>query len=660
MKRKYQKMNARKKIEAEASASANQKQRRTKRKTETDIKPPKRRKVTQQKDMNKVNSALKCCLQEQELLKQAAKKHCEMRKKSFLPLYLKFAALRGNKRQLYQDYNCLPTRFKNGIVSSPTDAQLIYGLPKCTKGKVSIDITEIFGAANNIAETQAAKLPDSMQQEYLLRNKNSVTFVGQTGIGKTTLCKFITTNILSLGFKDLLDIKWLFYIVIQDVDFQTETTLVDFLLSNSCSGLCKHHKISNHVSQRILKSILQSSNIVIILDGLDRLEFPSDTPTFEDKNLSEQFKPVQFVQGIIRGTLLSNAIKILTTTQKHLKIVGHEYFPMFAIEVLGWDESSQEQACVKLCGRSKGKISNFISEHPDISAYCCNPAQGIVIYSALCNAFAAGDEMLLSSIHQIYLYCLCTSLHTTSKQSRLDVEQLALLTWNNGNLKTVDSEVLKSLENLCTKKGQINVHLLNGTNPVRFSSFLWQHLFSAFYLLFVMPLPVFKHKLQYLMLQKWQEITKFTFALCNEQLVDLLSKIASTTLDKHKWDCRKDLLHNHFCKQVRTLTSKHRNSMLKMLACFYEINDDNFLQEFFKFFPESVVVCGSFASWNVRHIEKVLSLSNKNHSLHILPSAKFLGKSFKLLLKTLKSYTIQVLHNTASIMYILKKKKKLV
>nr|CAB3264371.1 NACHT, LRR and PYD domains-containing protein 3-like [Phallusia mammillata] len=130
------------------------------------------------------------------------------------------------------------------------------------KEKNKVPVESLF----RLAEQQASKVGEPECQG------NVVTLIGQPGIGKTTLSKVITENILQDKMENITNMNWVFYISVKNIDFQKYVTLVDFLLKYSLQNTSYnklHGEGFSSLQEAILSKILESKNVFIAFDGLD-------------------------------------------------------------------------------------------------------------------------------------------------------------------------------------------------------------------------------------------------------------------------------------------------------------------------------------------------------------------------------------------------------
>ena len=511
-------------------------------------------------------------------------------------------------------------------------------------------INEIFNKANEHAKTFIANkqyYSDKESQKEMIVCANIVGVIGQAGIGKTCLTKLILKQIID---KRLFKSEYAFYLQFREVDYNEETNLLSFLAKSLSLSW-----INNSVRRNAVLQHLSSRNdITLIMDGFDEAVIDTTSANFTIANLYDNAKPETFIKNILKGTILENFKKIITSRPRQLLEIVPDLRPKYLLNILGLDLEAQYQICKNICDDNTDKVFNYIQQHPSIATYCYVPCNCILVMHAVhrVNALQQTKQNkismpnTISGILSVVLCLFVSSPHARDKHPSFPLRKLAYLAWDGfRNRKFCFTET--DLHKTELGKDEINLFFVTkmannaltifGGSPLKisyFSHLIIQEFLSALYLIYFLPLKVFKKlvigkhigviklKPPQLVVTEgnWELVTKFMFGICNlntqNMLQDSFSDIGTTVSDKA--DLLRDFAIRNFVKANKksseNLSPDHIyfQNILSVCTWVHELNDVKFAASIANKLKKNIVIKGKvlpsdIASFNYTLFERKAS-----------------------------------------------------
>ncbi|CAK8693910.1 unnamed protein product [Clavelina lepadiformis] len=447
-------------------------------------------------------------------------------------------------------------------------------------GQGNITLDQVYETANKTAKKDAKKRckTSAAEEEYVRIHGNIVGVSGQAGIGKTTLTKILTQKILE-GF--LSEVKYIFYIALRDVDFTAKSNLLQFFTTST--GCEWDHSGESH-DRYLLNHLNKSSDVIIIMDGLDEATMTSHNKLAPITSLHSQATAETFIKNLLRGKLLPRAKKFITSRPRQLYDLHPECRPSFIVNVLGLNEESQKKICGQICDKDSEKVMQKLDDNPDISSYCYIPVLCILTIHCIHQSMRRGEDTDLSSMTGIICYALemfIRSSHMHGHEN--DVGKLARLAWNGfaarkiifseNDLKVVDLDEKTIRSFLKTNvDSSLKVKIIEGDKKTFFSHLVWQEAFVAIYLIFFASLDEFESSMSSFKKPRYEIVAKFVFGLCNDKNVNRLMKFLPPPTN---YDEKKKLMKEFLVRSTPSSVNDKDSFQRLLVVCAWLKEADN-------------------------------------------------------------------------------------
>ncbi|CAK8688617.1 unnamed protein product [Clavelina lepadiformis] len=223
--------------------------------------------------------------------KKSAKLPCPIRDKQVSYVSLEIVLKSGRSSKLE-----IETRFN--------DRKQMLKTLKAPKG--SVNLKELLQCVQKRTEVNSCNCV----------NENcgySVGIIGPAGIGKTT-CTLELTKLICTG--EIPGYYYVFLIRFRNVDYNKEkaTSLLEFLLTSSGS----HFSYSTNQEKALMKILQDSSNVMLILDGVDEARFQQTKTSYVMRQLFDRAIAEDFIKNILAGNLLPHAVKFVTSRPEQM------------------------------------------------------------------------------------------------------------------------------------------------------------------------------------------------------------------------------------------------------------------------------------------------------------------------------------------------------
>ena len=453
--------------------------------------------------------------------------------------------------------------------------------------------SELFSKARDqaVEESWHCTTPEA-KQKFQLVHGNIVGLVGQAGIGKSTLSKFLVREILE---KNLYEAEFIFYLHFRDLNYKKKMNLLQFLSNDSTFS----NNLSKNDRKLLLTKLEENENVCIILDGFDESVVSGKSKPIKGKcSVFDSVKAEITIKHLLNGDLLPKAKKLFTSRPGQLFQLHKTYRPHFIVSVLGLNEASQRQVCEDVSENNEicADVFKFVNERPDVKSFCYIPVNCILVMYCISVNFVAEDSSSLKRLDSLSNILLATlalfaenTNHLRGKEFR--TKKLSLLAFRTFLLNQLVFEQ-KDLDKfgigedgantfLTTRLGKkANLKLLKGKAHLKsyFSHLLLHEFFASLYFILFMDLDEFEQTLPKLKDSKFEMVAKFSFGLCNSTTQQYLQEtIPSEELDPTDVQRRKELLKKLALEQVCSV--EKFTDLPQICSWIYELRDDKLSEE---------------------------------------------------------------------------------
>ena len=563
-----------------------------------------------------------------ELLQSEARKKCTVDKFFCINRTIQLAPLQLSHQPQDEDAeNIGHFHHRNDI---PDTTHMVVKAPV---GDVSVK--DIFSKAREYVKTITANnqyLTEEDKKKDVDLNSNIVGVIGQAGIGKTTLTKTILNEIVD---KKLFNCSYVFYLQLREVDYAEETNLLSFLAKTLSLPWINEPKRR----EAVVKELSTRYDVILIMDGFDEADIDDASLLISNTNLHQIAKAEVFIKNILRGTIFSNAKKIITSRPKQLLNLPSETRPKYILNILGIGLEAQYQICQSICGADAEHVFNYIQQHPPIATYCYVPCNCILVSHAVhkIKLIHAKNEKKCSMPHTItgiltVVLCLfVASPHVRNSKFDFPLKKLALLAWEGFTNKKfaynkkdlLDAELTDEELNLffVTTWAENSLSFVGGSKQVfYFAHLVIQEFFVALHLIYSMSLKKFKQivtrksfgpvqlskpKID-LTEGKWEIVTKFLFGICNTKahymLQDRFSDLSEIVIEKT------DVLRKFAVQKLQSFGADNLYFQKILPVCIWthELNDDNFCSLIARNLKKKIVLQGKVLPSDIAPFNYVL------------------------------------------------------
>nr|XP_026695372.1 uncharacterized protein LOC108950626 isoform X2 [Ciona intestinalis] len=466
----------------------------------------------------------------------------------------------------------------------------------------SIRIEDLFKKAEQVAQKEAKYKCKNREaeSEYIKKFGNIVSVIGLPGIGKSTLTKMIAKCIVEDKTMKP-DTQFVFPISLKNFNPDEKITLLQFLLHDNLSEWNR----SNKENKALLQFLYNSSNVVLLIDGLDELNITQANKRVHICQLNSKQVPEVFVKNLLMGNLLPNAVKVITSRPGQFYELHPDYRQGLVSEVQGMDKPAKKDLTKQICGKANLEtVDKLLAERPNLDALCYVPIHCIHIVACLHSSVSSGRE--INSMTQVFLFTLTNykaSDHVRTSMSEREIGQelvkLAHLAYKGLterklvfqqadfeevgiNEQTVDIFLHTYVE----KSHHLKMRILEGKKRSYFIHLIWQEIFAAVHLMLFIPQEDFRRCMKTFEDPHWEVVTRFMFGICNSTSCKDLKVIFPALMIKDYKE-KKEILMSLIPRQIKT----HKNyfshqikDMVRYAGWIHEAND----AEIFKRFEESM------------------------------------------------------------------------
>jgi len=449
----------------------------------------------------------------------------------------------------------------------------------------NVKYTEFFEVVNSyVHNMQFTGITPEAREKFLLRYSNLVVLSGQSGIGKSTCIRNLVREMWesSLFYPDVT-----FFIQFRDIDYETRTDLLSFLDPDAETTFPDQND-----RMKILKSLEQSENVYIIMDGLDEAHIDFNMQPLKYINLYSFGKAEFFIQNLLAGNILPRSKKLISSRPLAIAQLPNDFQPKVLLTLQGLNDKGIKQVCRDICDGDRvvsQKVLGFLENQPDMKSSCYSPLLCITTIELLremyVSALKSKSEMLEpTSSPENWKYTMTTALLFAAVALIQKIKQ-------EFSFRSILSLAFNKLNNGEFHFGAFNLHeagidfqtastFLNtlvgaaGTTQYYFVHITWQEfLVSAKLRLYTTKeeLIAILRNVSMLDNERYYMVAKFLFGLCNNHTLEyLLNCIEGETEINNETD-RKE------CKQILIdfAIEKLHKANDKFSADTEENHDDN-------------------------------------------------------------------------------------
>ena len=529
-----------------------------------------------------------------------------------------------------------------------------------------ISISDIFikskeYAANAFASNQS--YCRETNEREITACANMVGVIGQAGSGKTTLAESLLRRIVDEG---LFESNYVFYLKFCEVDYFTKTNLLSFLAKSLSLSWIDNASRRNAV----LKKLSSRNDVVLIMDGFDESAVDASSPKCSLVTERDIAKPEIFIKNILKGTILKNVKKILTSRPRQLLDIATELRPKYLLNILGISLEAQYQICKNICNDNADKIFNYIQQHPSIASYCSVPSNCILVIHALNTTSSLQLNTktnffmpkTISGIITIVVCLFFKSPHVRNHRSEFSVQKLAQLAWHglvNRKDCFTEADLIKckltidEIGLILTTRLSRNALSLIGGDPSKISSFshhIIQEFFAALYLICFISLKTFKKLVigknigplmltvpQYDVTEgSWEMVTKFMFGICNINTQNMLKNSFSffATSVSEKADLLCSVALRNVPNAIFSPNNTYFQSIISVCSWIHEMNDIKLAATTAKRLKKIIVIEGKILPSDIAPFTYILLQRKTALMLNCTPyETWFVGNSLHLFLE---------------------------
>ena len=464
------------------------------------------------------------------------------------------------------------------------------------------------------AQTKLAK-------EKVLKEKgNVVEIIGQAGVGKSTLMKYLLyRNVTS---ERLYEADFVFYVKLRDFFHKTEINLFEFLMGNAAYDSLEWMK-NSVIRKEVLKLLSKSESICILLDGFDETGIDDthfkEIPEIEF-NINIQSSPKHYILGLLNGGILPNAKKLITSRPGHMLDLRTIYKPLYIVKIFGFEQQDIKHICHDICGDEyASQVFSHIETQPDLLSYCLVPINCILtvycIYLILKKKMQKSLPKSITGVFVLTFFCFSKTKHIRENLKEFDIknfsnlEKIGKLAWKGikdkklyfaeDDLKDIglNDIDISSFTVTLKKKNQVSwVKIVeNATKKcIYFSHLLLQEFFAAVFCLYFMKLIEFKATFSdsnpfILTNNRFELISKFMFGLCNPETFKTLKEIyANISKPIQHIKLLKDLATNIASTNSKEIPFDDTSTYLRVCCWVYETQDPKFCEILAKSLPSKL------------------------------------------------------------------------
>ena len=535
-------------------------------------------------------------------------------------------------------------------------------------------LEELFEKAQQLAKSSAGwkqSLTKEAKAKYLEIHGNIVGVIGQAGIGKTTLTRYLLKQILDDG---LYDAEFVFYVKFREIDYEKPTNLLRFLCKNlSCEWLENRKRRCD-----VLHELAKNEKVYIIMDGFDEADINCNLMPSISVNMCDNAKPSNFIFSLLAGLIFPKSKKFVTSRPRQLIDLPAPYRPDFVVKILGISEEAQKLICKNICSENHKSVFEHIYNNPQLSACCFVPINCILIMHVMKQISLRNKDVnhLPVNITEVFSVVIMLFLQTKHLRHDFDLQRLAKLAWvgienqklyfNEDDLisvglQDIDRNTFTVTIRRKNENDNLSLFTKSTTNYTYFSHLLFQEFFAAFHLMFFLDLKVFKKlffsekhffkffyrsqnksgesKLDFFD-SKFENVAKFLFGFCNQSTTVIFENNIKKLKFKDPFT-KINLLKQILVTKLNTISSNNLANkenfqrILQNCAWIHEMKDDKYTQNIANLFPEYLFVTGDFLPLDVLPLHCVLRARTMPVTIEINRHAHFIGDSLQRFLREL-------------------------
>ena len=465
---------------------------------------------------------------------------------------------------------------------------------------LSDDVGHLHSRKERVEILEKDQTGNINRDEFFKKNGNIVGVLGQPGIGKTTLTETLMEEYANKG--TVYDSKLVFYLKFRDVDYSNKLNLLQFLSPT----LAKDYTLDKKRRHALLNKLNNSFETLIIMDGLDEANINLTKKYCPKINIYDKQTAKVFIKNILRGTILSNAKKLITSRPRQLFSLHDDFRPTFCVNIIGLDKNAQEQICRDVCENRPEETFGYVQNHPNLSAYCHVPFNCILVMfsvnSLKTKESRTSDIVLPCTLTGILSVSLIHFINSSHHDEDFVCNKIADLAWKGFQKRKICFNESDIREANLTEDDLKNMFVTIFKKPCSlffysekftyFCHLVMQEFFAALKLFFFIQIEELEKLISTAILNddRFEMIVKFIFGLCNTATFEWLKKGEKKVLE-----CLYPEKQTIFLKKIlqaevieRIHQGKINDKLLRYFCLLYEMHDNKFTQKIANQLPDRI------------------------------------------------------------------------
>ncbi|XP_078494019.1 NACHT, LRR and PYD domains-containing protein 14-like [Ciona intestinalis] len=452
----------------------------------------------------------------------------------------------------------------------------------------SVTIGQLFDKALEKAQLEAEVKcsTEAAKAEYIRRHANIVGVVGPPGVGKTTLSKMMVNQILKHEF--LPDTEFSFFIKVKDIDFNKETTLLEFLTTNSRVKV----NYTEEESKALITFLHNNPNVAIFFDGLDEASTKAFAMISHVCKLDGKSKPVDIMKNLFNFTLLPKAKIVVTSRPGPMYKLHPDYRPNSIFEVLGLLEEAKNNLGTQLCGEKYPAIKKILDQQPNLAHLCYLPINFILI--VFCLLSNEGSD--IKTMTQVLIFSMTRFVESSHLKGEVPLDKigaemvkLARLAYKGlqqrklgfeksdfDDVELADGMVTNFFHTYVDKSSGLRMKILEGNKRSYFTHLTWQEFYAAVCLMLFVSYREFKQLKSIFNDAQWSVVVKFMFGICNPHAYKQLKLIFPAAMIED-YEEKKKFMES---MMMKSLGSAKYEVLIRRFGWLHEYNDDETSRKF--------------------------------------------------------------------------------